>query len=112
MIAERKLSLKLETAASQGSVEWSVPGHFRPNLRASPAARCLFFLKSDLPTARQRNDANGMDRPRSRPQRLAECVGGLSGAGGHTAVPLTSAMNSRRPIRQMDIQPPLLVGPA
>jgi hypothetical protein len=29
----------------------------------------------------QRNDANGMDRPRSRPQRLSECVGGLSAAG-------------------------------
>jgi hypothetical protein len=26
-------------------------------------------------------DANGMDRPRSRPQRLSECVGGLSGTG-------------------------------
>src|SRR6516162_1191279 len=25
--------------------------------------------------------ANGMDRPRSRPQRLSECVGGLSGGG-------------------------------
>src|SRR5215831_10136645 len=25
---------------------------------------------------------NGMDRPRSRPQRLSECLGGLSGEGG------------------------------
>jgi hypothetical protein len=25
--------------------------------------------------------ANGMDRPRSRPQRFSECVGGLSGEG-------------------------------
>jgi hypothetical protein len=31
--------------------------------------------------AQQRNDANGMDRPRSRPQRLSECAGGLSGEG-------------------------------
>ena len=26
-------------------------------------------------------DANGMDRPRSRPRRHAECAGGLSGEG-------------------------------
>src|SRR6516165_3970475 len=52
------------------------PHHFRPTLRVSAAVRCLLFPESDLLTGWQRNDANGMDRPRSRPQRLSECVGG------------------------------------
>jgi hypothetical protein len=40
-------------------------------------------LWSDLRTTvghRARSE-NGMDRPRSRPQRLSECLGGLSGEG-------------------------------
>jgi hypothetical protein len=57
----------------------SASGHFRPPQRVSAAVRCLLFPESELLTARQRNDANGMDRPRSRPRRLSECVGGLSG---------------------------------
>src|SRR6516165_5355224 len=38
-------------------------------------------LQKNAIAAWQRNDANGMDRPRSRPQRLSGCVGGLSGGG-------------------------------
>jgi hypothetical protein len=30
---------------------------------------------------KMRSVANGMDRPRSRPQRLSECAGALSGEG-------------------------------
>src|SRR6516164_7588476 len=59
----------------------SASGHFRPTVRVSPAVRCSLCSESDPITAQQRNDANGMDRPRSRPQRLSECVGGLSEAG-------------------------------
>jgi hypothetical protein len=33
------------------------------------------------PSSSYRMSENGMDRPRSRPQRLSECLGGLSGEG-------------------------------
>jgi hypothetical protein len=45
-------------------------GHFRPNLRGSPAVQCLLFPKSDLPTARQRNDAKGHKRTHAPQQVL------------------------------------------
>jgi hypothetical protein len=50
-------------------------GHSRPTLRVSRAVRCPLISESDLLTVWQRNDANGVDQPRSRPQRLSECVG-------------------------------------
>lgn len=45
--------------------------------------------KSDELAAQHRIDANGMDRPRSRPQRLSEYVGGFVRSRS-TAMPRTS----------------------
>src|SRR5262245_7548320 len=39
---------------------------------------------ADIPPRKLRS-GNGMDRPRSRPQRFSECAGGLSGKEHHHA---------------------------
>ena len=59
----------------------SLLGHSRPMQPVLPAGLCPLRSESDRIAASPRNVANGMDRPRSRPQRLSECVGGLSGEG-------------------------------
>jgi hypothetical protein len=63
----RRAGYQIGAAPTKGCRPKSVGGHLRPALRVSASVRCLLFPESDLLTARQRNDANGMDRPRSRP---------------------------------------------
>ena len=60
-----------------------MPGssHSLPSPPITPSTRCPLLAVSDLVRAAAQYVANGMDRPRSRPQRLSECVGGLSEAG-------------------------------
>ena len=65
-------------------LEWqlaSLHGHFRLIQPVLPAGPCPLRFESDRNAAWPRNDVNGMDRPRSRPRRHAECAGGLSGEG-------------------------------
>ncbi len=59
----------------------SVQGHSRHDNCSGQPLACPLCAVCDQTRAAAQHVANGMDRPRSRPQRLSECVGGLSGAG-------------------------------
>src|SRR3974390_878117 len=57
--------------------QMSALGHSRLRARSLASGQCPLGSESDRVIASPRNDANGMDRPRSCPQRLSECARGL-----------------------------------
>ena len=56
-------------------------GHSPPKLPAPVPPNVRYAPNRDKNIAAPGLVANGMDRPRSRPRRHAECAGGLSGEG-------------------------------
>ena len=70
------------TLSPKGMRERAMPGEpLQSRAGTHKFGSCPLRSESDRTAALPRADANGMDRPRPRPQWLSECVGGLSGEG-------------------------------